>query len=327
MSSTDKAIYYRRTRFSEPQTRTLQQMVSEALTNHPLVRDRLEAIDAGASEFRVISAKKTVGTFLCGRLTTFQRGGYQVVIKDDPDATDLPLSAIEPPDTDGVPHQFATGMLYFCIMNDHVAVIQSPSLKARGLEQHLAWLLRGKTGILATHHGLALSDEPQEVTRDRIRKSHVKSILLGRPLMDDSVLVASQDGKGKGQTKFKPTGPMLEFLKGMIDPTQFERLDIEDRVFDGNLEVWIELRYPKRIRNRPEDSVKLLDDLALALRDFDEDQSRLELADGTTVVGSQLKISSRISVSTKDGLIAEGELYDGMCGWIESLIKNSVITD
>lgn len=327
MSSSDKSVYYRRTRFSEPQTRTLQQMVSEALTNHPLVRDRLEAIDAAASEFRVISAKKAVGTFLCGRLTTFQRGGYQVVIKDDPDATDLPLSAIEAPDTDGVPHQFATGMLYFCILNDHVAVIQSASLKARGFEQHLAWLLRGKTGILAPHHGLALSDEPQEVTRERIRKSHVKSVLLGRPLLDDTVSIAPPDGKGKAQTKFRPTGPMLEFLKGMIDPTQFERLDIEDRVFDGNLEVWIELRYPKRQRNRPEDSVKLLDDLALALRDFDEDQSRLELADGTTVVGSQLKIASRVSVSMKDGLIVESELYDGMCGWIESLIQNGVITD
>lgn len=327
MSASDKAVYYRRTRFSEPQSRTIQQMLSEALDKYTFVRERLEAVDASASEFRVISARKTVGAFLCGRLTTFERGGYKLVIKEDPDATDLSLAAIGPPDTDGVPHQYATGILYFCILDNHVAVIQSPSLKARGLEQHLAWLLRGQAGIIASDHGFVLSDEPQQVTRERILKSHVKSILLGRPLLNDTVEIAPANDGAKAQTKYKPTGPMMEFVKELINPTHFEHLDLENRVFEGNLEVWIELRYPKRLRNRPEDSVKLLDDLALALRDFDEDQSRLELADGTTVVGSQLKISSRIGAIIADGLIAETELYEGMCGWVESLIQNGVITD
>lgn len=308
-------------------TRTVQQMLSDALAKLDHVRDRLEAIDSQATEFRVVSSSRSEAGFLCGRITTFERGGFQLVIADDPDARDLPLSAIEPPHKGGVPHQFATGMLYFCIFQNHVAVVQSAALKAGNFEQHLAWLLRDKTSILTPQQGVALIDEPQQATRERIKKSHVKSVMLGRPLMEETVIEPAAGEQGKAQTKFKGSGPLISVIKDWIDPTQFERLGLEEGVFDGNLEVWIEIRYPKRLRSRPEDSIRLLDDLALALRDIDEDQARLELADGTTVTGNQLKISGRVDVKVTTGLIDESDLYQGMREWLETLIRDGVVTD
>lgn len=326
-TATQKSVYYRRARFTESMSRSLQQMLSEAVTMQDHIRDRLETMDSAATEFRVISACKQEGSFLCGRLTTFERGGFQLVIADDPDAKSLPLSAIEPPNQDGVPHQFATGILYFCIFQNHIAVIQSTALKAGAFEQHLAWLLRAKTSVLAPEQGVALSDEPQQATRDRIKKSHVKSVKLGRPFMDETVLASTEQAHGTSQTKFKPSGPLVTMIKEWIDPTQFERLGLEEGVFDGNLEVWIEIRYPKRLRTRPEDSVRLLDDLAIALRDMDEDQARLELADGTVVTGNQLKITGRIDVKMSAGLLDESDLYTNMREWLETLIRDGVIAD
>lgn len=302
-------------------------MLSDALTKLDHVRDRLEATDSGATEFRVISASRSEGGFLCGRLTTFERGRFQVVIADDPDATDLPLSAIEPPNKAGIQHQFATGILYFCIFRNHVAVVQSAALKAGRFEQHLAWLLRDKTELLTAQQGVALSDEPQPATRERIRKTHVKSIMLGRPLLEQPVIEATTAGSGKAQTRFRGSGPFISLIKDWIEPTQFERLGLEEGVFDGNLEVWIEFRYPKRLRSNPEDAVRLLDDLALALRDIDEDEARLELADGTRIAGNQLKISGKLGITVTDGLIDESELYSSMRGWLEKLIRDGVITD
>ena len=50
-TSTQKTVYHRRARFSESKPRTLQQMLSAALGNLDLVRDRLEAL--GPKENRV----------------------------------------------------------------------------------------------------------------------------------------------------------------------------------------------------------------------------------------------------------------------------------
>lgn len=44
-TSTQKTVYYRRARFSESKPRTLQQILSAALGNSDLIRDRLEALD------------------------------------------------------------------------------------------------------------------------------------------------------------------------------------------------------------------------------------------------------------------------------------------
>lgn len=307
--------------------RTIQQMLSESLSKLDRVKDRLEAVDTSATEFRVVSSSNLVGSFLCGRLTTFERGGFQVVIADDPDAKNLSLSAIEPPEKGGVPHQFATGMLYFCIFQNHVAIVQSASLKAGSFEQHLAWLLRDKTSILNVLQGVALSDEPQPATRERIKKSHVKSVMVGRPLMNESVIVPANETQTKAQTKFKGGGSLITLIKDWIDPIQFEQLGLEQGVFDGNLEVWIEIRYPKRLRSRPDDTVRLLDDLALALRDIDADQTKLELADGTVISGNQLKITGQVEAEVIAGLLDESDLFSSMREWLESLIRDGVITD
>lgn len=329
MALAEKVAYYRRTRFSEEMPRTLQQMLSEALDQLAHVKDRLEAIDSKATEFRVISSKRAIGNCLCGRLTTFERGGMSMMIEDDPDATDLPLAALPPPPPgeNGKQQQYATGLLHFCAFENHMVVVQSPSLRVRALEQHLAWLLRDKLGIMNASQGIALSDEPQQATRQHIRTSHVKRMLLGRPLLSESVLVPAEAPKGKATTKFRGSGAMMDLVKEIVDDSDFERLNLEDSVFDGNLEVWIEIRYPKRSRKRPEDAVRLLDDLALALRDFDEDQTTLELADGTLINGGELKVKGTVSASTENGLIDEGELYSDMAAWLRSLIEHGAVSN
>ena len=325
-TSSRKTLCYRQVRFTESMPRTLQQMLSEALGQLDLVRDRLEAVDPEASGYRVISSGRAIRGFLCGRLTTFQRGGYQMVIADDPDAKELALSAMEAPDKGGVPHQFATGMLYFCIFQNHAVVVQSPSLRASAFERHLAWLLREKSAILTAEQGVALVDEPRQATRELIKKTHVRRVMIGRPLLESVIVPAGQES-AHSQARFKGVGKLVRLVKDWIEPSQFETLGLEEGVFDGNLEVWIEIRYPKRSRSHSEDAVRLLDDLALALRDLDEDQATLELTDGTHVKGHELKISSHVEVKVSGGLLEEGDLYSAMQEWIETLIRDGSITD
>lgn len=52
---------------------------------------------------------------------------------------------------------------------------------------------------------------------------------------------------------------------------------------------------------------------------MDEDQARLELADGTVVMGNQLKITGRLDVKLSAGLLDESDLYTNCENGLKSL--------
>lgn len=320
-----RKVYYRRVKFNARTTQNLQQLVAQALGTQSTVGQRLEPIGAMANEFRCVAGWRNKGHYLCGNLVTFERGKFQTIIDDDPNAKTLKLSAIAPPMTGKKQQQFSPGVLYFVMHKNHVVVMQAVSIRASALEQHLLWLLRSKTQTISTGQGFGLSDEPQKATRERIRKSHVKSVMIGRPLMESTVL---QDANTHTEVaKFKPEGAVLSFLKEMLDPKEFEKLGLEDSLFGGNLEVWIQIRHPKRLRSKSADSIKLLDDISIALRDLEEDEARLQLNDGSLVTGKDLKVSGDIEVSASStkGMLDEDDAYDEMIAWLETQLKNGVI--
>jgi len=325
-----RKIYYRKCEFLSEQKRTFQQLVSDALKRTSIVKDRSETIGAQAIEFRVIGRHKTESGFLCGQFVTFERGSYQTVIGDDPQAKELAVSAMSPPKINSIQHQFVPGVLFFAIYQNHVVVIQSAAVRTSIFEQHIGWLLRDKTGVLANDEGFVLKDEPQPATKSRIRKAHVKSVALGRPLMNETTLESHVPGdiavKNKA-SKFQPDSAFLNLFKEFFkDSNQFEKLGLENATFDSNLEVWIEIRYPHRQRSRTEDSIRLLDNLGIALRDIDEDQARLKLNDGTVIRGKDLKISGEIEFSVNDkGLPSEDEVFIEMIAWLGDQIRNGVI--
>lgn len=320
-----RTAYYRRVSFKGVDGTTLQQLLSQALASQATIKDRLQAVDAAASEFRFISDFVTDGNYLCGRLTAFQRGSFQLVIEDNEGAKSLSLAAIKPPKSKGgMQQQFVPGILHFVVFGNHIAIVQSTALRSSGFEEYLLWLLRDRTRLMNESQGLVLKDEPQKATKARIRKSHVTSVLIGKPLMDE--IAPAKPSEGVVSAKFKTNKKTLQFLRSFIEDSEFERIGLKDEIFDGNLEVWIEIRYPKYQRRRPDSSVELLDNLAIALRDVDEGQTRLKLADGSVVLGKDLKISSSVDIYLDEGVPDESKLYRAMQSWIKELIKNDIVS-
>src|SRR6185369_12428859 len=170
--------------------------------------------------------------------------------------------------------------------------------RALALEHHLTWLLRSKTTLIPSDVGMVLADESTKATKERIRKAHIKTVSVGRPLMNEQERKAKD---GSDTKRFTVDDGALAWLSGMLDSQQFEKLGLQDEVFDGNLEVWLEVRYPKHQRSKPARSMRLLDELGLALRDFDPEQSRIDLGDGSVVQGKELRIMSKIETSMTKG--------------------------
>lgn len=325
-----KTVYYRRAKFSLDKKLSLQKILAEALEKQQLIRDRLEAMNSAATDFRVISDYKKSGAFFCGRLTVFERGGHQLVMEDVPDAKVLSLSAISPPNQNGKQQQFVPGVFYFCVIDNHVAIIQSAALKVWGFEKHLAWLLRSKTQLMEPEDGLVLVDEPKKATRERIRTSHVKSVRFARPLMEEvGPPPEERTRKGTGSMLFKASGPVMELLKTVIKKDEFERLNLMEGVSDSNIDVRIEIRYPKnfRVKSKSSASLKMLDELAIALRNADDGQAELELADGTRIKGSDMKINGYVEVKSKEGVYSEDELYQKMGEWLKRQIQDGTVSD
>ncbi len=317
-----RTTYYRRAQFSDSVTHTLQQLLSNALHTQKKISDRQESLDPQARSLRVISSHESSSSFICGRLTFWERGAYQAVMDDDPNATTLALDALEPPKKAGKQQQFIPGILYFAVHKNHVALVQSSALRATALESHFLWLLRSRLRLLTSEQGMVLVDEPTKATRERIRKSHVRSVMVGRPLMDEHPAT----GEGRRKTsRFKITDDTVEWLEGFLGKQAFDKLGLEDKVFDSNLEVWLEIRYPKHQRSKPAAAMKLLDDLGIALRDIDEDQARLKLEDGSIVHGKELKIMSHVETSVTKGLLDEAALYEGMRKWVRNLVQTGQV--
>jgi len=150
-------------------------------------------------------------------------------------------------------------------------------------------------------------------------------VMIGRPLLQPLAEHALEESSQRGMVRFKSSKQTFDMLKSWIDPDKFEKLGLEDHIFNGNLEVWIEIRYPKYQRASQPDSIRLLDNLAIALRDIDESQARLQLSDGSIVHGKELKVSGTIEVESNKGLLNENDIYKQMRGWITTLIKNGVV--
>lgn len=328
---TNKTVYYRRFKIDVKPAQNLQQLLGQALTQERKVKNRLEALGSASTEFRVIGEAVQKGAFLCGSLLTFERGSYQTVINDDPEATTLSMDALPPPLKGKVQQQFLAGALYFAVFENHVAVIQSAALKANAFEQHLAWLLRSKTNLVDQTVPFVLSDEPQKVTRERIRKSHVKAISFGKPFMSESVALqpaqkGAADQRDKKVKTFTPDPSILGVIGNFLKKDELSDLGLEAGVFDSNLEIWLEIRYPKHQRSRPLQAAKLMDNLSIALRNQDEESVELTLADGSTVKGKELKISNNLEAKISNGIIQTSALYDDMAAWVAKLIKDGMVS-
>lgn len=333
-----KTVSYRYCPLGSDFGRTLQQLVTAALDAIPKPADRHELRDADGKEIRVIGKHYSDNGCLCGYLTSWERGAAQPVIEDSPTATSLRVSTLPPPPPKAgeAQKQYVPGVLYFAIFGNHVAFVATQALRSNSLENHLNWLLKSKTSQMDPKIPLILSDEVKKATKERIKKSHVKAITFGQPLLTEVELSAAQPQTQsnpttapatiKAQTGFKPTGALWETIRSFIkEANQKEVLGL-DEVFDSNLEVWIQIRHPKRQRSHSENAVKLMDTLGVALRDVDGDQVSLRLADGNKISGNDLKVSGSISAALiQNNLFDEKDVLTQISSWLRGQINSGVV--
>lgn len=324
-----KTILYRKFTATPKQSRTLQDMVTTALNKLPLASDRVQPLNVQSTEFRAIGHSKIVSGCLCGYLTSWAPGAHQPSVEDDRTQPILKLNAIAPPapvKKGGAAQQYVPGVIYFAIHRDHVALVLHGSLHHSAIEAHLNWLIKEKTTEMAVTDAFMLSNVAQQVTKEKILAHGVKSIAIGQPLM---VQAPGTDNSPSSKPKKSQRAWALGEKARTILDTLFpgENLDLKD-IYDGNLELWVELKYPKGKRKTGADVMALLNTIGAATRNLSDEEVELELSNKNIVKGNELRISGTVDCYLlKNQMADEMKLYQAMADWIAMQIKSKAITN
>ncbi|EGZ6858253.1 hypothetical protein SNN68_003834 [Cronobacter sakazakii] len=344
--SRQKTIHYKRAAISHCSS-DLQSILESIISidgTVPKVGMRREQISASntQSSYRVINKSNTFKTILFGELILFEKGRSQALMTISEDVPFYDINAITSEqiklEADGkiseedklkIKREFIDSILYFGVLDNHVMVVQSSSLRTKDLENHLNWLIHSFGNSFTADSILILKDKPTEETIKKLEKTPVKKINLGSvPVKsktdDGSIKITSITNPENGnriqkvrKMKFLPVGRGGSILKAAFGEEWFSDLKLEDSLDESNLQINLEITY---LRKTNDDGQLLMDTLATSIRNMDDEDVEIHLQGGGTLKGGDLRLSGTVSVEYNNGLIDENHLYLQMHKWLHAKI-------
>lgn len=300
---------------------SLQAKMSSALGKLKKIGERKEVQGENQNYVRTIIYHRAVSSMLFGILASYERGTHQLTVAEDDDAEVLTVEQVAPPNTDqDKRREFLDGTCYFGILKNHVVLVASQSLNPKAAENHFNWLMT-HANVLGDANRVGLSDQVTKVTRERIRAAHVKEVQIGTPLLDSQQEPTAPAPDGTTLKSHLYSGLGLDVLRKVVGDDFMNKLSLADAV-DGNIEVSLSVRYKRTTSTKAQ---KILDNIALELRNLDEDDVRIKLDGGGVIKGKDLKLSNLLRVEGNDGIPNPDSLFEKMREWLHDLIDNKII--
>jgi hypothetical protein len=261
-----------------------------------------------------------------------------MVVNLDEEAEEYALTQLAPP---GQLDEFLESQLYFGVLEDHVAVVQSKSLRAGHLEAYLNWLLKERTSLLPASARLILRDHISLPRGARLKKlQQVKKVTLRTHVTpatfagaDGGAIAAPGGGPGRGgggalvpeSRVADPAGPTLllrRAVEGLI-PAGMQSLVDSLATAQGlaveDLEVSLEIR---RRGRRPQDGGRsLLDEMAEVVRNTDDLAYELDVPGVGTIRNQQLRLQTTFSVPHQNGAVLIERLVPKLLEWLNGLVQ------
>jgi hypothetical protein len=316
-----KVFTYKLAVFDQPESApTLKQALTTALTTLNTIGNRRESL-APLNEspiYQVIGEFKVETEFLFGVLMHYIPGTNPAYVVNDADAEQLTVEQIAPPETaEGKRRELLDSMLFFAVLDDHLAIMQSQGLRSGRFEQHLSWLLR-QAG--AEHFRLRLIDQPPKDVRQNLEKSAVKALVLGGELMSPPRDRSNENTWVKGEISGKDgSGPIFAALRFLAGVDRAAQLGLDALSQNANIEYSLKIHYKK---STTEDGQRLMNTLGVALRHAEDVKTMVVLKDGSKIKGEQLRLSGRVSIKTHNGIPDSSDVFTELCAWLMQKLKS-----
>lgn len=317
-----KSVYSKSAVFLNKTHLTLQVAISQALDKAKKVGLRKETLPDNENYIRAIIYHRPYAGMHFGIFASYEKGTNQLTVKEDDDAELLKVEHVAPPlSEDKKRQEFLEGLCYFCIYKNHIVLAPSRALGIKQAELHFNWLLT-QTKVIDTENRVAFSDQIAQATKEKIIKSHVKQVEIGAPLIDQVEATEETSSTGLMNKAIEYKGVGIDILQKLLGEDKFSKLNLSEAL-DGNIEVSLRIRYN---RTTTKNGHKFLDNIALSLRNIDEDEVKLELVGGGRIEGKDLKLSTILRVNGRDGIPIADELFEHMRQWLDQQITNKIIT-
>jgi len=316
-----KTIYYKVAQFQKKSSH-LQSHLEKALELRKKPISRVEYIDPEAKYKRFINSFRLQGGMIFGQLLSYEEGKDSTILVLDEASDEFPIEALSlPPSKDGKTQEFLESVLYFGVLENHVLILQSKSLKSRDLENHLMWFFRDCTSTLDKRNAILLSDLPTKEARKRVEKMPVKKVVIGSSL--ETKYSEQDEGKKTSKMVFGPVGRGFDILTAALGADWRKGLKLDDSLDEANLRVNLEVSY---YRKTTDAAHKILDNIATAMRHAEPDDVKVHLQDGPVLKGADLKFAGHVRVKTYNGIIDSSDLYNEMLAWLTNQIQLGTIT-
>jgi len=255
-----------------------------------------------------------------GALIMLAPGQNKLLIETDDDNDEADISHIVAPDN----KEFLESILFYGIKDNHVLLLQSLNLKARELENHLNWLLR-EAGIINNDNIVYLNNYAPKEIYEKLESNPIKSVRIGSELCQSVEIAADTNAPdNNSDTKkisVKRTGIGLDLLKHFI-PSRID--EISKHLGDtSNIEVFIEVTYK---RQTDDESQKALNQITQALRHSSEEDLKIELKNGVTINGSEVKIKEFKSIASVNGNLDVSDVFSQIRTWLEELLSKGLVS-
>lgn len=301
--------------------KSLQEMLEEVLETQP--QTRKHQVRKGSNLIRLIFSSYKHRGMIFGRLIQFDEGASQPILKLDEITHQYVVSAIRP---DSIPNndpadsaEFVNSILYFGVKENHVIMLTAQSLSSKQFELHLDWLFKRGIYSFQPIKSIFLSKKYPKDTEELIRKNSVRKVRIGVPLgseqtsfkLDDGAWVISEEESILDSVK----NVFRDKFTDIFGKTNFDRaLD------EANLRMGLSLSIERGTNKKGQE---FIDSMAISFRHSDENETEIELSDGSVLKGRELDQREDIVVQVDaDGLPVPIDVWNGMANWLVKLITS-----
>ncbi|EMC2417476.1 hypothetical protein [Acinetobacter baumannii] len=287
--------------------------------------NRQQFVSATKDDFILINHASSHQSMFFGELIIVESGKAQAVLKIDNDsATEFPIKTYltedlpddEDESVEVVRKEFIDSVLYFGVIDNHVAIIQSRSLTARTLESYLGWLLGEAAKALPANSALILKDAPNPAIKEKLESTPAKTISISSGIGSTELQpIHKIESNVPAKIDYKIEENVVDVLKTAF-AVDLDDLKLEDGLDDANLKLKLTLTYNRKTSKSGQ---KVIDTVASSMRHNDDYVITLE--DGTKVTADNLKMSGKISVETINNKVYNDGLKVQLYNWMTTNIN------
>lgn len=290
----------------------LKEVTLDSASDYFKVKNRQQSVSPSSDDFIFINHISDYKNMVYGELVVIEMGKSQQFIDLEDDASEYTIKALSSSDipvddeSTALKREFVESVLYFGVIGNHLAVIQSRALTAKTLESYLDWLLGEASDAMADDYAVILKDTPNLEVQEKLDTTPAKKLIIGADIKADT----NQTSTDISTSSFGLSSKVVKALSAFL-PDDYSSYKLEDDLEDANLKMKLEVTYDRKTSDSGQ---RVIDSVAASLRNSDD--YRIELSDGTTITADELKLSGTISMQIIKGNVYTSGLKSNIHSWL-----------